>query len=303
MSGLPRDWIPYTPGAEIPENHVLYQNVLVPVPAFNALSSQGFFQMPSAIPRSADESIMPAHVAQRLRSAALEAFAGANDENAAAWIQSAQSKLSQIECPTRFWIAEISIRLTHDAGTWCDEWHKANEEKDWDKFKTDFLARFVMKDTALMIARNVKNLTQTGTVKELTRAYEELRLRAPPDMAFDTPATHLMYYDALKPHVMRHVNLDNVTNLQSLYREAEKAEQTSNALHKSQANKRERPKENHSNQRSTRPARGDQKPQAPGNSNGQTHSNHQNNGQSNRTHFRVTSTQDQDEAGKARGEQ
>ncbi|KAJ9061848.1 hypothetical protein DSO57_1016611 [Entomophthora muscae] len=33
-------------------------------------------------------------------------------------------------------------------------------------------------------------------------------------MAFDTPATHLMYYDALKPHIMRHMNLDQVINLQ-----------------------------------------------------------------------------------------
>ena len=83
MSGLPCNWFPYIPGAEIPENHVLYQNVLVPAPAFNTLFSQGFFQMPSTIPCSAYKSIMPAHVAQQLQSAALEAFAGANNENAA----------------------------------------------------------------------------------------------------------------------------------------------------------------------------------------------------------------------------
>ncbi|KAJ9054203.1 hypothetical protein DSO57_1017166 [Entomophthora muscae] len=40
---------------------------------------------------------------------------------------------------------------------------------------------------------------------------------APSDMAFDTPATHLMYYNTLKLHMMRHINLDQVTNLQSLY--------------------------------------------------------------------------------------
>ncbi|KAJ9062976.1 hypothetical protein DSO57_1004921 [Entomophthora muscae] len=81
-----------------------------------------------------------------------------------------------------------------------------------------------------MIIRQVKNLTQTGTVKELTRTYEELQLYAPSEMGFNTPATHLMYYDALKLHVMRHMNLDQVTNLQSLYCKAEKAEQTSNTL-------------------------------------------------------------------------
>ncbi|KAJ9087161.1 hypothetical protein DSO57_1035969 [Entomophthora muscae] len=48
-----------------------------------------------------------------------------------------------------------------------------------------------------MIIRQVKNLTQTGTIKKLTCAYEELCLCAPSNMAFDTPATHLMYYNAV----------------------------------------------------------------------------------------------------------
>ncbi|KAJ9065305.1 hypothetical protein DSO57_1021075 [Entomophthora muscae] len=34
-------------------------------------------------------------------------------------------------------------------------------------------------------------------------------------MALDTPATHLMYYDTLKLHLMRHVNLDQVTKFRA----------------------------------------------------------------------------------------
>ncbi|KAJ9059942.1 hypothetical protein DSO57_1036276 [Entomophthora muscae] len=220
------------------------------------MSAQEFFQAPSLMPQPADETTMPAYVAQRLQSAALEPFAVANNNNAATWIQSAQSKLAQMECPQQFWIAEISICLTYDAGTWCNKWHKEHTDKNWDTFKQDFLARFVLKDTALMIIHQVKNLTQTGTVKELTCAYEELRLCAPSSMAFDTPPTHLMYYNALKLYVMRHVNLDLVTNLQSLYCEAEKAEQTSNALHKAKTGKQERPKDSHPSGRSSQPPPG-----------------------------------------------
>ncbi|KAJ9083269.1 hypothetical protein DSO57_1036356 [Entomophthora muscae] len=95
MSGLLLDWTPYTPGANIP-----------------------------------DKNTMPAYVAQRLQSAALESFAGANNNNAAAWIQSAQSKLAQMECPQQFWIVEISIYLTHNTGTWCNKWHKEHTEKN-----------------------------------------------------------------------------------------------------------------------------------------------------------------------------
>ncbi|KAJ9066972.1 hypothetical protein DSO57_1004402 [Entomophthora muscae] len=130
MSGLPPDWTPYTPGAKIPDGFFLNQNTLIPLPAFNAMSAQGFFQAPSSMPQPTNKSAMPAYVAQRLQSAALEPLAGANN-NTAAWSQSAQSKLVQIKFPQQFWIAEISIHLTHDAGTWCNKWHKEHTNKNW----------------------------------------------------------------------------------------------------------------------------------------------------------------------------
>ncbi|KAJ9068238.1 hypothetical protein DSO57_1030648 [Entomophthora muscae] len=68
-----------------------------------------------------------------------------------------------------------------------------------------------------MVICQVRNLTRTSTAKEITGAYKELGLQAPADMAFDTPAMPLMYYDALKPRGMRHIDLDQATNLQSLY--------------------------------------------------------------------------------------
>ncbi|KAJ9055825.1 hypothetical protein DSO57_1039211 [Entomophthora muscae] len=77
---------------------------------------------------------MPAYVAQRLQSAALEPFARANNNNAAAWIQPTKSKLSQMECLQQFWIAEISIQPTHNTGTWCNKWHKKHTKKNWDTF-------------------------------------------------------------------------------------------------------------------------------------------------------------------------
>ncbi|KAJ9077697.1 hypothetical protein DSO57_1014159 [Entomophthora muscae] len=54
-----------------------------------------------------------------------------------------------MECPQQFWIAEISIRLTHNTGTWCDKWHKGHTNKNWDTFNQDFLARFVLKNMAV----------------------------------------------------------------------------------------------------------------------------------------------------------
>ncbi|KAJ9082522.1 hypothetical protein DSO57_1003683 [Entomophthora muscae] len=92
-----------------------------------------------------------------------------------------------------------------------------------------------------------------------------------------------MYYDALKLHVTRHVNLDQVTNLQSLYRKAEKAEQTYNTLHKAQTGKPERPKDSHTGGYSTQPppgSNGNNTNHKPTSSNGHGNGN---NGQSNCT--------------------
>ncbi|KAJ9054822.1 hypothetical protein DSO57_1010236 [Entomophthora muscae] len=58
MSGLPMDWTPYTLDTKIPEGFVLYQNMVMLVPAFNTLSEQGFFQGPTAIPQVTDKSIV-----------------------------------------------------------------------------------------------------------------------------------------------------------------------------------------------------------------------------------------------------
>ncbi|KAJ9057608.1 hypothetical protein DSO57_1020871 [Entomophthora muscae] len=132
MSGLLPDWTLYTPGTKIPDGFVLYQNTVIPLPAFNAMSAQGFFQAHTTIPQVTDKSIMSAHVSQQLCSAALESFSGANDNNATAYMQSAQNKLAQMKCPHHFWIAEISICLTHNAGTWCNKWHKEHANKNWD---------------------------------------------------------------------------------------------------------------------------------------------------------------------------
>ncbi|KAJ9055651.1 hypothetical protein DSO57_1001631 [Entomophthora muscae] len=68
-----------------------------------------------------EEGTMPAYMAQQLWCASLEPFAGANNNNATACIQSAQRKLAQMKCPQNFWITEISIHLIHDTGTWCNK--------------------------------------------------------------------------------------------------------------------------------------------------------------------------------------
>ncbi|KAJ9069492.1 hypothetical protein DSO57_1018131 [Entomophthora muscae] len=62
MSGLLPDWTPYTPGAEIPDGFVLYQNTVIPLPTFKTMSAQGFFQAPSSMPQPTNKSAIPAYV-------------------------------------------------------------------------------------------------------------------------------------------------------------------------------------------------------------------------------------------------
>ncbi|KAJ9078797.1 hypothetical protein DSO57_1002858 [Entomophthora muscae] len=57
MSGNLLDWTPYTPGTEIPDGFVLYQNTVILLSTFNAMSAQGFFQATPAMPRCKDPTI------------------------------------------------------------------------------------------------------------------------------------------------------------------------------------------------------------------------------------------------------
>ncbi|KAJ9068714.1 hypothetical protein DSO57_1025949 [Entomophthora muscae] len=95
MSGLPVDWTPYAPGAEIPDGFVLYQNMVISLPEFNALSAQGFFQAPFSTPQE-NKKHHAFKLAQKLCSAILELFSRANNNNPTACIWSTQNNLTQI---------------------------------------------------------------------------------------------------------------------------------------------------------------------------------------------------------------
>ncbi|KAJ9087463.1 hypothetical protein DSO57_1033178 [Entomophthora muscae] len=84
MSGLLVDWTTYTPGAEITDGFFLYQNMVIPLPAFNALSVQEFFQAPSAMPQATDKNTMPTYVV-RAQSALDSQLASLEVIKHAAW--------------------------------------------------------------------------------------------------------------------------------------------------------------------------------------------------------------------------
>ncbi|KAJ9072155.1 hypothetical protein DSO57_1030247 [Entomophthora muscae] len=57
MSGLLLDWTLYMQDAEIPDDFFLYQNMVIQLPAFNALSVQGFFQAPANTSQCGDSHV------------------------------------------------------------------------------------------------------------------------------------------------------------------------------------------------------------------------------------------------------
>lgn len=75
----------------------------------------------------------------------------------------------------------------------------------------------------ITMAQDLRKLRQTGTLKEYTRAYKELRLHAPPTMVFDSPTMCVNYLDVLKPYITRQVNFSRCKSLQATYKETKNA--------------------------------------------------------------------------------
>ena len=296
MDALPNGWQPYTVGTVVPKGLTLWNGLLIPTAQFNAISASGGLNMPTA---TADPNIMPAHIAARLRAAEIGSFSGLRTENANTWLRAARNKLEQMQCPRRFWIPEVAIRLTEDAALWSAEWHEQTpiEERTWDQFQEAFLAKFVKQMSEFLVAREMRKLKQTGNVKDYIRAWEELRCSAPPEMIFDSPSTVLAFWDGLKSYVQRHMIMRNCVNLDSAYNEAELAAGTADSLHEhTRATRAE--KTQSKAPRSSQPGRVQHanKPYDRPPSSGSA-------AQSNRTNFRSSATQDHDGTGNDRGTQ
>ena len=239
MADLPAGWALHKEGQPIPEGSVLYQGITMPLGQFNALSAANLIgaRGPAATPQP-DPNIMPSHVAQRLRVAKIGSFSGMREESGLRWICSAQTKLEQVGCDCRFWIPEIAIRLKYNAAAWSEKWHQEHDKpRDYDQFKANFLAKFEKPVHEITIAQDLKKLRQSGTLEEYTRAYKELRLRAPPTMIFDSPTTCVNYINGLKSYITRQVNFSRCTSLQATYEEAKNARGKANSLYRSQKDK------------------------------------------------------------------
>jgi hypothetical protein len=180
-----------------------------------------------------DPTHIPNHVLQRLRNVDFGSFSGNVEENPTQWIQSAQNKLNQVECPQRFWRSEVAIRLTHDAALWSERWIETTHAIDqtWDNYKAAFLVQFAPPDTEVRIARAAKCLRHTGSIQEYIRAWDELRLRAPAGMDFDSVGYRLDFFNHLKPHVLRLTDFTRAYSMRELYAEARAAEQKAETLH------------------------------------------------------------------------
>ena len=307
MADLPAGWALHEEGQPIPEGSVLYQGITMPLGQFNALSAANLIgaRGTAAAPQP-DPNIMPGHVAQRLRVAEIGSFSGLREESGLRWIRSAQTKLEQVGCDRRFWIPEIVIRLKFDAAAWAEAWHQDHPEpRNYEQFKADFLTRFEKPVHEITIAQDLKKLRQTGTLEEYTRAYEELRLRAPPTMVFDSPTTCVNYLDGLKPYITRQVDFSRCTSLQATYEEAENARGKADSLFRSQRDTKEKPL-------GSRPPRGQggnrnggNKPyERPATSHAAGSSSQSNRPpQHGRSQFRTAETEEEEEQGKASGSQ
>lgn len=225
---LPEGWLVYNPDEDIPNTHVFFNGLLIPYAQHVAMARLGVLNQTGHPPPPPEQGI-PKYVLNRLQMAELGTFACNTEENAANWIDSIEHKLSQVECPERYWISEVSLRLKLEASKWADNWQRENRTNPtWTLFKTEFLERFHRPEMDLNIIAVIENLKQTDTVRDYIKVFDEARVRAPVEIDFDHAAMRRLFTKGLKPFVARNMDMKVCVDLQTTFREAEAAEYKSN---------------------------------------------------------------------------
>ena len=46
--------------------------------------------------------------------------------------------------------------MNHDAGIWCDQWHKGTQPTTWERFEQDFSNRFISPHSVHTITREIR---------------------------------------------------------------------------------------------------------------------------------------------------
>ncbi|KAJ9090019.1 hypothetical protein DSO57_1006721 [Entomophthora muscae] len=114
-------------------------------------------------------------------------FAGLHWENATLWINSTQSKFTQVDYPCRLWTSKVALCVTGAASHFVSEWldKHPDQKENWEVFKAVFLERFTMKDSNMVIMTELRTFKMTGIIEDYIAEYEVLRDQSPNTINFD----------------------------------------------------------------------------------------------------------------------
>ncbi|KAJ9049849.1 hypothetical protein DSO57_1020402 [Entomophthora muscae] len=98
--------------------------------------------------------------------------------------------------------------------------------------------KFAMKDSNIVIMKELRTFKMTGSIKKYIAVYEDLHDQAPYAINFDEALPQLDFYNGLPKHIRRQFEMTHFKNLQDVFLEGKHTSQNSDNLHATNKQKR-----------------------------------------------------------------
>ena len=203
----------YVVGDAVPQGHVIYQNMVVPVSIYNALQL------------GANPLVAVQPEPQQYCNFKLPIFAGKEDNNLQNWLKNAFNKLRLYNIPKRHWVRESANFLEGLALVWFNNWMNTTNNFSWDNFQNGMNTRFGCQHSCLSVARMWDNLKHNNSVDKYIKAHDKIRTLASNEVDANHSLVCHLFLRNLKPGVARFIRNEDCATIEDAYREARNAKQ------------------------------------------------------------------------------
>ncbi|KAJ9056057.1 hypothetical protein DSO57_1036993 [Entomophthora muscae] len=201
---LPTHWTAYEEGHVVPTRYIIFNDVLIPSKQFNYLIIRRTLNQlgPQEAPRYL---LFSSNIINQQSLAHLHIFAKRMPLSESKTHKPNSQKMTSSQDFRQAKFCSEPQELPQP---------KPTQNKNWGLFKGEFIEKFCIKNTDIVITQELKRLKMTGTIDKYIAAYQDNHNRIP---------SHKSFCDSFTFYFMKHL----ITNLQEIFQGVKHAAQKS----------------------------------------------------------------------------
>ena len=211
-------------GEPIPPGFALYNGLLIPLENFNQLNLGGATSVSGAGSTASDGA--GSGLRKKLK---LESFAGDMDESVDAWLDDTEMRFDLYKTPDDEQVPEAVLALASRAAVWGRMFIRETKVVTWRIFRNAIRRQFASEMADVLVAREMDNLAQTGSVKDYIAEHSKLCVWAPPTVDVDSACCRQIFMRNMKPYLYKLMDVGRCRTMADTYAEACNAEDKNRA--------------------------------------------------------------------------